>query len=414
VLTSSRDHVLQVWDLESGKATRRLVGHAAPVSWAAVSADGRRAVSSGDEGAVKVWDLGDGTCLRTLRIPPHLAFDLSPDGKRLAGCSGKGRLRTWDLESGQELRSVQATETSIHGARFVPGEERVVAARHDGALFLVGWEKATGEFQEGVRTPWAWAVAASPDGRRGLAGSRDSALRFWELGAAAPARVFEGHSGGIWSLAFSPDGSRALSGDRSGDVLRWDFGRVEAYRSFEPRVREASQRLGADGSDAEARKTLADWYVFRGRWDLARGQLEAVRAAGSGVSHLRLARCRWMTGDLEGARAEFERALQAKEAPEFYLRMCVRALDPAVGALDREGELKRRRAGDYPKGLVLVSRYPPSRWTAERIERLKEKVREGGALTAEELGFLEGLPLWNWMQQYTKGARKPSASAEEP
>lgn len=51
------DRTVRVWDLTGIAAPRVLTGHDRYVSAVAISADGRIAVSSGDECTVRVWDL---------------------------------------------------------------------------------------------------------------------------------------------------------------------------------------------------------------------------------------------------------------------------------------------------------------------------------------------------------------------
>ena len=60
----------------------------------AVSADGRRAVSGGDDGTVRVWDLDAGTVLHTLTGHDGWvgAVAVSADGRRaVSGGDGTGR-----------------------------------------------------------------------------------------------------------------------------------------------------------------------------------------------------------------------------------------------------------------------------------------------------------------------------------
>ena len=58
---------VQVGDLTSGTLTATLEGHTEDVITANISADGRRAVSMGEDHLVKVWDLELKTCLATLK-----------------------------------------------------------------------------------------------------------------------------------------------------------------------------------------------------------------------------------------------------------------------------------------------------------------------------------------------------------
>ena len=54
------DGTVRVWDLATGQQRAELTGHDGAVRSVAVTADGTRAVSGGDDGTVRVWDLATG------------------------------------------------------------------------------------------------------------------------------------------------------------------------------------------------------------------------------------------------------------------------------------------------------------------------------------------------------------------
>jgi WD40 repeat protein len=55
------------WELETGRALRTLQGHAGQVNAAAVTPDGRYAVSASTDQTLKVWELESGRALRALQ-----------------------------------------------------------------------------------------------------------------------------------------------------------------------------------------------------------------------------------------------------------------------------------------------------------------------------------------------------------
>ena len=63
-VTGGEDGVVIVWDLATGTARHTLTGQDA-VSAVAVTGDGR-AITGGEDGTVIVWDLAAGTALHTL------------------------------------------------------------------------------------------------------------------------------------------------------------------------------------------------------------------------------------------------------------------------------------------------------------------------------------------------------------
>jgi WD40 repeat protein len=62
-VSGSYDHMLKVWDLDSGVTLRTLEGHSDAVSAVAVTPHGKRAVSGSLDRTVRVWDLDSGATL---------------------------------------------------------------------------------------------------------------------------------------------------------------------------------------------------------------------------------------------------------------------------------------------------------------------------------------------------------------
>jgi WD40 repeat protein len=53
--------LLRVWDAESGALLATLEGHQGRVTSVAWSPDGRRLLSGGDDGSLRVWDAESGS-----------------------------------------------------------------------------------------------------------------------------------------------------------------------------------------------------------------------------------------------------------------------------------------------------------------------------------------------------------------
>lgn len=68
-LSSSWDHTLRLWDLNTGQTTRRFVGHTSDVLSVSFSADNRQIVSGSRDRTIKLWNtLGE------------CKFDIKDDG----------------------------------------------------------------------------------------------------------------------------------------------------------------------------------------------------------------------------------------------------------------------------------------------------------------------------------------------
>jgi WD40 repeat protein len=68
IITASEDHKLTIWDVQTGKPERTLVGHTDWVNAVALLPDGR-AVSASDDHTLKVWDLQSTASKQTIEAP---------------------------------------------------------------------------------------------------------------------------------------------------------------------------------------------------------------------------------------------------------------------------------------------------------------------------------------------------------
>ena len=239
----------------AGPAETILAGHTARVNDIAVSADGTRALSGGDDRQAILWDLQTGAEIR--RFSGHTgivrAVDLSPDGRTLAsgGFSGDsmmapGELILWDATTGQEIRRLAGHQFGIVAARFTPDGLGLLASSGDAAIFadslpgsdasaegpglvvaeLLLWDVVSGhvrqrfeEFEED-----AYDIAISPDGTQALAGSiYNNVSVVWDLQAGQKLLTLAGHREGVAAVAWSRDGRRALSGSLDDSLILWDM-----------------------------------------------------------------------------------------------------------------------------------------------------------------------------------------------
>jgi WD40 repeat protein len=146
--TGGNDQTIHLWDAGAFSSSRRLAGHAGPVTGLAFSPDQKRLFSSSADGTIRGWDLQDqgSTNISIPNLcPPYL---LSPDGTKLAAGSIDSnskelrRLHVWDLKT---MRSVTlgnpAAEIILES--FSPDGKtlwtRKPAMEH-GAAALQGWD----------------------------------------------------------------------------------------------------------------------------------------------------------------------------------------------------------------------------------------------------------------------------------
>jgi serine/threonine protein kinase len=206
--------------------SRLFVGHTKPkVNALAVSADGRRAVSGGDDGCVCVWDttMGSPTAVLTGHDGPVLAVAIDADGHRALSGGKDGLVIVWDLAAGQEICRLTGHHGPVHAVSFAP-EDRAISGGEDKTARVWSIEDkrevftAFGDHQGAVR-------AVAVEGRRAVSAGDDKTVRLWPLEPPRSLTRFykdKDLKGAIVTVAIAPDGHSVLLGSDSGEVRLWD------------------------------------------------------------------------------------------------------------------------------------------------------------------------------------------------
>jgi WD40 repeat protein len=252
--SASRDGTIRLWEPETGRLARILVGHQGPaqsdqnavaVAW---SPDGRYLATAGMDNAVQLWEAGTGRPLRTLKghTQPVCAVAWSDDGRTLASGGRDGTIRLWDPASVQPLDTLQGEKGLIFALAWAPKSKLLAAATIQKAVQL--WDTETSRL---VRTfpskEEADAVAWAPDGTMlAYADWKDHSVQCWDM-ATGRLRHTLRHEGNVHAVAWSPDGARLVSAG-NGCVCIWDARSGQLLRTIRTVVwRMAAVAWAPDG-----------------------------------------------------------------------------------------------------------------------------------------------------------------------
>lgn len=238
----SREGVIRIWDVSSGKLVRSIKTPewTTEVAW---SPDGRNLVA-GLNGRLIVFDAATGTQLHELidqetvngRPAPLGYFAISPDGHTLAVAADLF-VELWDLASGKRVRRLPGAITErmfpVPVGTDVPGRPTATVASQPTVTLSAGQEE-DGMLWSAVRT-----VAWSPDGRE-LATNDGGAIRIWDAATGKRVRTIARQAG---LFTWSVDGkvltdldSNALIREdgegRGGTITFWDLATGETLRTI--------------------------------------------------------------------------------------------------------------------------------------------------------------------------------------
>ena len=244
--SGGKDNTVRLWDLESRRQIA-LLPHAASITGAACSPDGRWMATSTEEETkpLLLWDLvtQQSTTVPLTNFwlrPNSLAF--SPDGKLLAFSELYKGVHVWNLDAHKVIAQLPAYHHWL------------------GPLGL----------------------AFSPDGQT-LAYTENEAgdIVLWNVHEQSVVRRLKGHTGNVTGLAFTPDGQLLVSGSVDRTVKLWDA------TSGAERVTFANYNVGVGGSLGTSSVRLSSDGKMLATAASGGGQRITVQAVPSGKEIIR-------------------------------------------------------------------------------------------------------------------------------
>lgn len=230
LITATDGGAAQVWDLAGREPAIQLDGRAeSHLSVARLSPDGRRALTPGPDGGVRLWTLGRRPRALALRLDPGAGAiatvaTFSPDGRRVLAGDTAGDVCLWTLRRGSPDRAcsrkrASEADVTITAVDFSRDGMRYVAASNDGTAEI----RRTSGAGHVVRLRHGGAISAAAFSRGSdavVTAGDDRTARIWTRGGRLE-RVLAGHTARIGTASFSGDGTLLLTGSDDGSARVW-------------------------------------------------------------------------------------------------------------------------------------------------------------------------------------------------
>jgi len=268
---------LKMWDLSTGN---ELVGlfnkQKGLVSAATFSPDGKRIVSAGEDGNIKIWTADEKLDKALLQGEMSDIVGMDIKNNEIIARNREGTIKHWDFKTGAELKEYnqkynkanKLEDTIVHGVLVDDGKNLIdwddlfsvwligitdekPKIKVDGNKpttigFFAKEKKATTIDQKGniktydletgkeiksilLRSKDILITTFSQDGKKIASGNAEYideaelyGIRIWESATGKELQTLTGHTSRVTSISFSPDGMKMASGSFDDSIKIWD------------------------------------------------------------------------------------------------------------------------------------------------------------------------------------------------
>jgi len=237
ILSSSRDKSIIVWQITReegdnyGVPRRALKGHNHFVSDVVISSDGQFALSGSWDATLRLWEIGTGKCSR--RFVGHtkdvLSVAFSADNRQIVSGSRDKTIKLWNtlgeckFTIGENPQDGDGHSEWVSCVRFspAPAQPVIVSAGWDNMVKVWALKYCKLKTTLIGHTGYLNTVTVSPDGSLCASGGKDGTAILWDLTEGKPLYSLE-QGDIIHSLVFSPN-RYWLCAATSQSIKIWDL-----------------------------------------------------------------------------------------------------------------------------------------------------------------------------------------------
>ncbi|KAI1079307.1 WD40-repeat-containing domain protein [Whalleya microplaca] len=230
---------LLVWEWQSESYILKQQGHFDSMNALVYSPDGKRIVTTADDGKIKVWDVDSGFCIVTFteHTSGVTACEFAKKGNVLFTSSLDGSVRAWDLIRYRNFRTFTAPTRLSFSCMAVDPSGEIVAAGSLDSFDVHIWSVQTGQLLDqlsGHEGP-VCSLAFSPNGSILFSGSWDRTARMWSIFSRTQTSEPLQLQADVLDIAVRPDSAQLAISTLDGQLSFWSVSDAEQVSGLDGR-----------------------------------------------------------------------------------------------------------------------------------------------------------------------------------
>ncbi|KAF2970854.1 hypothetical protein GQX73_g2718 [Xylaria multiplex] len=230
---------LLVWEWQSESYILKQQGHFDSMNSLVYSPDGKRIITTADDGKIKVWDVDSGFCIVTFteHTSGVTACEFAKKGNVLFTSSLDGSVRAWDLIRFRNFRTFTAPTRLSFSCMAVDPSGEVVAAGSLDSFDIHIWSVQTGQLLDrlaGHEGPIS-SLAFAPNGGLLVSGSWDRTARLWSIFSRTQTSEPLQLQADVLDVAVRPDSEQLAVSTLDGQLTFWSISEAEQVSGLDGR-----------------------------------------------------------------------------------------------------------------------------------------------------------------------------------
>lgn len=233
---------IMLMDIQTGKQLSWFSHHKGTVAAMVVTADGRFALSSDEQGHYYLWRLLTGESMAdfTDKNNSVITIAVTPDGRfALTGQRNNNTIVRWDMSTGKIVSEFNEHENIVTSIAVTSDGRYFISASADATLRV--WQVESSR-KKAVRvltghTKRINQVVIDYQAKIALSVSDDHSVRIWDILSGQCLYSFENINVNYTTAILSMDGQYAFTGDTSGSITVWCLDwllKKKTYNNWEP------------------------------------------------------------------------------------------------------------------------------------------------------------------------------------